>query len=110
MQLPHESHPTIIECNPRCPCWPHCPNSTLQRGPTVHLELFKTDNGRGFGVRTREDIQRWGALIVPDSRSRFVNGNCSLRGQSIAEDVKFWKIRVQEAVQDAVKGRCLRLD
>ncbi|GAQ84920.1 Putative histone H3 (Lys9) methyltransferase [Klebsormidium nitens] len=60
--LPPELHPTIIECNPRCPCWPGCPNSTLQRGASVHLELFKTDNGRGFGVRTREDIQR-GRLI-----------------------------------------------
>ncbi|XP_028850281.1 histone-lysine N-methyltransferase SUV39H1-A [Denticeps clupeoides] len=46
----------IYECNARCGCGPDCPNRVVQRGIRYDLCIFKTDNGRGWGVRTLERI------------------------------------------------------
>uniref|UniRef100_A0A2M4CYS9 Putative histone-lysine n-methyltransferase n=1 Tax=Anopheles darlingi TaxID=43151 RepID=A0A2M4CYS9_ANODA len=42
----------IYECNKRCSCGPDCPNRVVQHGSRCNLTLFKTNNGRGWGVRT----------------------------------------------------------
>ena len=43
---------TIFECNATCSCDPlTCPNRTVGRGIKARLQVFKTPNGRGFGVR-----------------------------------------------------------
>ncbi|XP_035781807.1 histone-lysine N-methyltransferase Su(var)3-9-like isoform X1 [Anopheles albimanus] len=42
----------IYECNRRCSCGPDCPNRVVQHGSRCNLTLFKTNNGRGWGVRT----------------------------------------------------------
>uniref|UniRef100_A0A2M4A912 Putative histone-lysine n-methyltransferase n=1 Tax=Anopheles triannulatus TaxID=58253 RepID=A0A2M4A912_9DIPT len=42
----------IYECNKRCSCGPECPNRVVQHGSRCNLTLFKTNNGRGWGVRT----------------------------------------------------------
>ncbi|XP_071022685.1 histone-lysine N-methyltransferase SUV39H1-like [Oncorhynchus clarkii lewisi] len=48
----------IYECNNMCRCGPDCPNRVVQRGIQHTLCIFKTDNGRGWGVRTSERIRR----------------------------------------------------
>ncbi|XP_017577913.1 histone-lysine N-methyltransferase SUV39H1-A isoform X1 [Pygocentrus nattereri] len=48
----------IYECNSQCCCGPDCGNRVVQRGIQYDLCIFKTANGRGWGVRTLERIHK----------------------------------------------------
>ncbi|XP_066499667.1 histone-lysine N-methyltransferase SUV39H1b isoform X2 [Hoplias malabaricus] len=48
----------IYECNKRCSCGPECPNRVVQKGIQYSLCIFRTDNGRGWGVRAMERIRK----------------------------------------------------
>ncbi|XP_061114678.1 histone-lysine N-methyltransferase SUV39H1-A isoform X2 [Conger conger] len=48
----------IYECNSRCRCAADCPNRVVQRGIQYDLCIFKTHDGRGWGVRTMEHIRK----------------------------------------------------
>ena len=48
----------IYECNKRCRCGPDCLNRVVQRGIRHSLCIFRTDNGRGWGVRAMERIRK----------------------------------------------------
>jgi histone-lysine N-methyltransferase SUV39H len=49
----------IYECSAGCSCdFNTCPNRVVQRGRTVEFELFKTHDGRGWGMRTKEPIEK----------------------------------------------------
>lgn len=41
----------LFECNSKCACGLDCPNRLTQQGVRHPLEIFKTANGRGWGVR-----------------------------------------------------------
>lgn len=53
----------IYECNKRCTCDMNCPNRVVQRGTDVELCIFRTDDGRGWGVKTLRAIKR-GTFVV----------------------------------------------
>lgn len=54
----------IYECNKRCACDAStCPNRVVQRGTDTQLCIFRTDNGRGWGVRTRRAIKK-GTFVI----------------------------------------------
>jgi len=40
----------IYECSDLCNCSKDCPNRVVGRGRQFDLEVFKTDNGRGWGI------------------------------------------------------------
>uniref|UniRef100_A0A182LUA7 protein-synthesizing GTPase n=1 Tax=Anopheles culicifacies TaxID=139723 RepID=A0A182LUA7_9DIPT len=46
----------IFECNKKCSCGPDCLNRVVQNGGKCNLMLFKTSNGRGWGVKTNAVI------------------------------------------------------
>ncbi|XP_041458568.1 histone-lysine N-methyltransferase SUV39H2-like [Lytechinus variegatus] len=48
----------IYECNTRCKCGEQCPNRVVQLGRKHKLVIFRTDNGRGWGVKTLVDIKK----------------------------------------------------
>nr|XP_012221999.1 PREDICTED: histone-lysine N-methyltransferase SUV39H2 [Linepithema humile] len=49
----------IYECNKRCACDVlTCRNRVVQRGTNAQLCIFRTDNGRGWGVRTLRAIKK----------------------------------------------------
>ncbi|KAK4805563.1 hypothetical protein QYF61_022598 [Mycteria americana] len=48
----------IYECNSRCRCGTDCPNRVVQKGIRYNLCIFRTGNGRGWGVRTLERIRK----------------------------------------------------
>lgn len=48
----------IFECNSRCNCGPSCRNRVVQRGRQIPLCIFRTQNGRGWGVKTLRNIFR----------------------------------------------------
>lgn len=48
----------IYECNSRCSCGPDCLNRVVQKGIQFDLCIFKTENGRGWGVKTLQHIRK----------------------------------------------------
>uniref|UniRef100_A0A224Z0P7 Histone-lysine N-methyltransferase n=1 Tax=Rhipicephalus zambeziensis TaxID=60191 RepID=A0A224Z0P7_9ACAR len=48
----------IFECNRLCSCDMSCPNRVVQRGCKIPLTIFRTTNGRGWGVRTEQRISK----------------------------------------------------
>ncbi|KAH7385763.1 hypothetical protein BKA66DRAFT_74980 [Pyrenochaeta sp. MPI-SDFR-AT-0127] len=46
----------IYECNDKCHCGPYCRNKNVQFGRTVEVEIFRTNGGRGWGLRCKEDL------------------------------------------------------
>ena len=42
----------IYECSSRCACGPRCANKVVGNGRDVPLQVFRTNNGRGWGVFT----------------------------------------------------------
>lgn len=53
----------ITECNSACSCGIECPNRVTQRGRQVPVTIFKTANGRGWGLRTDKWISS-GTFLV----------------------------------------------
>ncbi|KAL6702606.1 hypothetical protein ACN47E_001306 [Coniothyrium glycines] len=50
------SRSPIYECNSKCHCGPFCRNKNVQFGRQVEVEIFRTEGGRGWGLRCREDL------------------------------------------------------
>lgn len=48
----------IYECNKRCTCDINCMNRVVQRGTQMKLCIFRTANGRGWGVKTLRAIRK----------------------------------------------------
>ncbi|KAG7205164.1 hypothetical protein KM043_018258, partial [Ampulex compressa] len=48
----------IYECNKRCTCDVSCPNRVVQRGADLKLCIFRTANGRGWGVKSLRAIRK----------------------------------------------------
>ncbi|CAN9515957.1 unnamed protein product [Ophioblennius macclurei] len=67
----------IYECNSRCRCPLDCPNRVVQHGIQFDLCIFKTEDGRGWGVRTLQHIKKntfvmeyVGEIITTDEAER----------------------------------------
>ncbi|CAA2998120.1 probable inactive histone-lysine N-methyltransferase SUVR2 isoform X1 [Olea europaea subsp. europaea] len=52
----------ITECWWRCGCNKQCGNRVVQRGITCNLQVFMTLEGKGWGLRTLEDLPK-GAFV-----------------------------------------------
>ncbi|KZC10249.1 Histone-lysine N-methyltransferase SUV39H2, partial [Dufourea novaeangliae] len=48
----------IYECNKRCKCDMNCINRVVQRGTKMKFCIFRTANGRGWGVKTLQSIRK----------------------------------------------------
>ncbi len=47
----------IYECNSKCSCPPDCVNKVVQHGRKIPLCIFRTENGRGWGVKAMQAIR-----------------------------------------------------
>lgn len=67
----------IYECNSRCQCGPDCPNRIVQKGTQYSLCIFRTSNGRGWGVKTLVKIKRMSFVMeyVGEVRSTYHTAN-----------------------------------
>lgn len=52
-----ESREPLYECHQGCNCSLQCPNRVVERGRTVPLQIFRTED-RGWGVRCPVDIKK----------------------------------------------------
>ncbi|XP_055930546.1 histone-lysine N-methyltransferase SUV39H2-like isoform X2 [Argiope bruennichi] len=53
----HPGYP-VYECNKLCKCGKDCINRVVQNGQKVKVAIFRTSNGRGWGLKTLETIQK----------------------------------------------------
>jgi [histone H3]-lysine9 N-trimethyltransferase SUV39H len=68
----------IYECHEECSCLKEvCPNRVVERGRKVPLQVFRTTDNRGWGVRTMREIKRGqfvdcylGEVIRPEEAER----------------------------------------
>ncbi|KAG0629896.1 hypothetical protein M758_1G137900 [Ceratodon purpureus] len=54
-----KGHPVrdfVKECSSKCGCSKQCGNRVVQRGISRRLEVFMTPEGKGWGIRTLEDL------------------------------------------------------
>ncbi|XP_050726500.1 histone-lysine N-methyltransferase SUV39H2-like [Eriocheir sinensis] len=60
LELPPMDFKYINEClcNKRCSCGPNCSNRVVQKGRNISLCIFRTANGRGWGVKAMENIKK----------------------------------------------------
>ncbi|XP_022157500.1 probable inactive histone-lysine N-methyltransferase SUVR2 isoform X2 [Momordica charantia] len=54
----HLKRKLIKECWSKCGCNKHCGNRVVQRGITCKLQVFFTSEGKGWGLRTLEDLPK----------------------------------------------------
>jgi histone-lysine N-methyltransferase SUV39H len=52
------SREPIYECHEGCNCSLDCPNRVVERGRTVPLQIFRTEDDRGWGVRCPVDLKK----------------------------------------------------
>ncbi|XP_076313462.1 histone-lysine N-methyltransferase SUV39H2-like isoform X2 [Tachypleus tridentatus] len=70
----------IYECNKRCKCGRTCPNRVVQHGRKVKLAIFRTDDGRGWGVKTLEKIKK-GIFVMEYVGEVITSEEAEKRGQ-----------------------------
>lgn len=71
----------IYECNKRCACDAlTCPNRVVQRGSSMQLCIFRTNNGRGWGVRTLRAIKK-GTFVIQYVGEVISNEEAERRGK-----------------------------
>lgn len=70
----------IYECNKRCHCPPDCQNRIVQRGSQVKLCVFRTLNGRGWGVKTLRKIKK-GTFVTQYVGEVITNEEAEKRGK-----------------------------
>lgn len=70
----------IYECNKRCKCGPECPNRVVQQGRKFKVSVFRTSNGRGWGVKTLQNIKR-GSFVMEYVGEVITNEEAERRGK-----------------------------
>ncbi|KEH42475.1 histone-lysine N-methyltransferase SUVR2-like protein [Medicago truncatula] len=58
----HLKRKFIKECWSKCGCGKQCGNRVIQRGITYNLQVFFTSEGKGWGLRTLEELPK-GAFV-----------------------------------------------
>lgn len=48
----------IYECNEKCRCGPYCRNKNVQFGRQVEVEIFRANDGRGWGLRCKVSFEK----------------------------------------------------
>lgn len=70
----------IYECNRRCRCPPTCRNRVVQKGRSVKLAIYRTENGCGWGVKTLEKIKA-GSFVVQYVGEVITSEEAEIRGK-----------------------------
>lgn len=70
----------IYECNKRCKCRDDCLNRVVQKGRQIKLAIFRTHDGRGWGVKSLEKIKK-GTFIMEYVGEVITSEEAEKRGQ-----------------------------
>lgn len=88
-------HP-IYECNHNCRCGDGCRNKNVQFGRRVELQIFKTQSGRGWGLRSTQNLHRGqfidtyrGEIITDEEATRRENTSSKAKASYLYSLDKF---------------------
>lgn len=70
----------VYECNKLCKCGDECTNRVIQKGLNARVCIFRTDNGRGWGLKAREFIKK-GRFVVEYVGEIITNDEAEERGK-----------------------------
>ena len=70
----------IYECNKLCKCGNDCTNRVIQKGLNARVCIFRTENGRGWGLKAREFIKK-GRFVVEYVGEIITNDEAEERGK-----------------------------
>jgi len=70
----------VYECNKLCKCGDDCTNRVIQKGLNARVCIFRTDNGRGWGLKAREFIKK-GRFVVEYVGEIITNEEAEERGK-----------------------------
>ena len=87
----------LYECNPDCSCSNKCYNKVVQNGLKNQLEVFRTDDGRGWGVRCRHDLHS-GDFVATYTGEIISYSQAEMRGTE--NDEYFTKMNLIEIVEE----------
>ena len=99
----------IYECSSGCKCSQSCRNRVVQKGRPFRLQLFKTPNGRGWGLRTLDPIKRntfvveYVGEVLPFSEAEMRGMVYDARGRTYLFDMDFFQ-KPGEYTIDAMKS------
>ncbi|CAL1542742.1 unnamed protein product [Lymnaea stagnalis] len=71
----------IYECNKLCRCGPDCFNRVVQKGRKFKICIFRTANGRGWGVKSLQKIKK-GSFVVEYVGEVITEEEAERRGQN----------------------------
>lgn len=71
----------IYECNKRCACGPDCSNRVVQHGRKHRVCIFRTANGRGWGVKAMQKIKA-GTFVMEYVGEVISNEEAEIRGKT----------------------------
>lgn len=80
------SRDPIYECHARCNCSARCPNRVVERGRTIPLRIFRTPNGRGWGVETPVKVRK--GQFVDRYLGEVITGSEADRRRAAAKNAK----------------------
>ena len=75
----------IYECNDACRCTSACYNRVVQNGRVIPLTIFRTSDGRGWGVKTRQVIKK-NTFVTEYVGEIITNKEAELRGAIYDEE------------------------
>lgn len=75
----------VFECNKKCSCGDDCTNRVVQKGRQVHLAIFRTSNGCGWGVKAKQFIKK-GTFLCQYVGEVISNEEAEVRGEKYDAD------------------------
>ncbi|KAK8166756.1 hypothetical protein IWX90DRAFT_222423 [Phyllosticta citrichinensis] len=81
-----ERRTAIYECNLKCKCGPTCKTRVVQHGRKIPLEIFKTPDGRGWGIRCKTQLRI--GQFVDTYRGEIITDAEASRRESLAHGAK----------------------
>ncbi|KAL4226777.1 hypothetical protein ACF0H5_014756 [Mactra antiquata] len=71
----------VYECNKQCKCGPDCSNRVVQNGRKHKVCVFRTSNGRGWGVKAMQKIKA-GTFVMEYVGEVISNEEAEIRGMT----------------------------
>jgi len=89
----------IIECTNKCSCSEKCPNRVIQNGTQVRLEIFKTTNGRGWGLKSLDKLLK--GTFITAYRGEVITSEEALKRQANSQfkDKYFFNLDYNEELE-----------
>ncbi|KAI1287466.1 Histone-lysine N-methyltransferase SUV39H1 [Halotydeus destructor] len=93
---PYNEHGTLLqnpqtpiyECNEKCKCGSDCPFKVVTKGRKIKLAVFRTEDSRGWGLKTLETIPK-GKFVITYMGELITTDEADIRNQNRTNDLNY---------------------